>query len=57
MIQAHIGEDGGDGERVADIGFATVAILAIMRLFSVEIGAPYLLDMRRIEIGGQLLTK
>jgi hypothetical protein len=57
MVEAHVGQDGSDSERVADVGFATVAILAIMRLFRVEIGASYLLDMRRIEIGGQLLTK
>ena len=51
MIHVHVGEDAGHGQRMGHVGFATAAALAIVRLFGVEVGPAYQVDLVMAEVG------
>jgi hypothetical protein len=46
----HIGQNGGYGKGVGNIGFATTTALAFMCLFGLIIRALYIVDLCRCEI-------
>jgi hypothetical protein len=57
MIHMHIGQNIGDGERVGNVGIATLAHLATVALFGVSIGALDPSDFFRLEVGGEFIRE
>ena len=57
VVHVHVGEDAGDREGMGDVGFAAAALLAVVRLLGVVVGAPHQRALLRIQIGAQRSVK